>query len=82
MDTEEGKKFFLSMIRRVKYSMALLGIIGHSCITTALFKSQIEDAEIAAAYIKSDFLGLAAAFLFCAALIETGIYLMSKRLGD
>lgn len=77
MNEEQAKKSFTSLLRRTKYSVALLGVMSHSCISSFLFYRSDRTPE---AYAFSDMVAIVAGFVLCAALIETGMLFIEKRL--
>lgn len=77
MNEEEAKKSFKSLLRRTKYSMAIVGIMSHSLLSSFLFYRSDKTPE---AYAFSDMVGIFVGVVFCAALIETGMIFIEKRL--
>lgn len=77
---EESFKNFKSFIRKLQYSIAFIAAFMHSCASNILFTSKVSDVNVLAINSLTSLFGIVIAFVFCAAIIETGLLLIEKNL--
>ena len=79
-EEEENTSVFKKIIKRTKYSMALLGVFSHSCVMQLFYSRSGADKSSMDIFMRSDLLALIISFVLCAALIETSMLILDRRL--